>query len=149
MNQFAAPAATAAVTPISRTATRATCQPDGPTAARRPLPSGPPAKAARMPTTQPEAAPETKPHSGAASSMGVGMIRTVSTPPAAAARYGTASTIRDSHAGTPSPEGSAASIGKAGITPSAEPVGATNVPAPKAKPGPREYATAQTMALGR
>lgn len=74
-------------------------------------------------------------------------MRTVSTPPAAAARYGTASTASDSQPGT-WPDGSAASMGNAGSSPSAEPVGATIVPTPKAKPGPRQNAMAQTTALG-
>ena len=43
---MAAAAASAAVMPISRIATSPTPNPDGPTEARRPLPSGPPAKAA-------------------------------------------------------------------------------------------------------
>ena len=69
-------------------------------------------------------------------------------PPAAAATYGTASAVTDSQAGMPPPEGSAASMGNAGSAPSTDPVGATNVPAPKAKPGPSEKAIAQTTALG-
>src|SRR5579875_3620035 len=138
ISQFAVPDATAAVTPISRTATRPTCQPDGPTAVSLPSPSGPPANAVSTPITQPAETPEAKPHNGAASISGVGIIRTVSIPPAAAARYGAASTARASQAGTPGPDGSAASMGKAGMAPSAEPVGATTVPAPNAKPGPSE-----------
>src|SRR5581483_725580 len=147
IHQLASPAATAEVTPISRIATTATCQPDGPTSASRPLPSGPPDRTASSPTAAPAAAPEAKPQAGAASSVGVGMTRTVSTPPATAARYGTASTSRDSQAGT-CPDGSAASMGNAGSEPRAAPVGATTVPAPKAKPGPRQKAIPQTTALG-
>src|SRR5579875_1448112 len=150
-SQFAAPAASAPVTPSSRTAARETCQPDGPTAASRPLPSGPPANAASAPVTHPAAAPDANPHSGAASGRGVGMIRIVTTPPNTPARYGAASTVTASQAGTPAlgPVGRAASIGNAGSAPSADPVGATMVPAPNAKPGPSAYATAQMTAFGR
>lgn len=81
ISQFAPPAASAAVTPISSTATRPTCSPEGPTAASRPLPSGPPEKAAIRPASRPAAVPAAKPHSGAASSIGVGAIRTVTMPP--------------------------------------------------------------------
>jgi len=80
MSQFAAAADSAAVMPISRIATSPTWNPDGPTEARRPLPSGPPAKAASRPARTPAAAPAAKPHSGAASITGVGAVRTVTTP---------------------------------------------------------------------
>ncbi len=73
--------------------------------------------------------------------LGLGAVRTVRTPPTAPARYGMAS--RDSATG-PAPvacgtggeDGSAASIGNSGSGPRTDPVGATTVPTPKAKPGP-------------
>src|ERR1035441_432709 len=139
ISQFAAAADSAAVTPTSRIATRPTWNPDGPTAARRPSPSGPPENAAARPASAPAAAPAAKPHRGAASSTGVGAIRTVTTPANRPARYGIASTSTGTQAGPSGrgPAGSAASIGKAGTAPSTEPVGVTTVPAPNAKPGPR------------
>src|ERR1700677_644833 len=138
MIQFAAAADSAAVTPISRMATRPTWNPDGPTAARRPLPSEPPENAAARPASTPAALPAANPHSGAASITGVGAIRTVTTPANTPARYGIASTSTGSQAGPPgwAPDGSAASIGKAGTAPRTVPVGATTVPAPNANPGP-------------
>ena len=48
-SQLTSPAVTAAATPTSSAATTAVCQPDGPTAVSRPLPSGPPANAASRP----------------------------------------------------------------------------------------------------
>jgi hypothetical protein len=126
------------VTPISSVATRPTCHPDGPTVARRPSPSAPPANAAARPASAPVAAPAAKPHSAAASITGVGVIRTVTIPANRPARYGVARNRTVSHGGPADrvPGGSAASIGKAGSGPSAEPVGATTVPAPNANPGP-------------
>src|ERR1700742_4379396 len=147
IHQLAAPAVTAEVTPISRMATRPTCQPDGPTVDRRPSPSAPPDSADSRASTAPAAAPETNPQAGAASSTGVGVTRTVRIPPAAAARYGMASTTSDSQPGI-WPDGSAASSGNEGSSPRAAPVGATTVPTPKAKPGPRQNAIAHTTALG-
>ena len=47
------------------------------------------------------------------------------------------------------PTGSAASIGKAGTAPSADPDGETAVPMPNAKPGPSMYAIAQMTEFGR
>src|SRR3954463_13706195 len=137
MSQLAAAADSAAVMPISRIATRPTCKPEGLTEARRPLPSGPPAKAAARPARAPAAAPAVKPHSGAASITGVGAIRTVTTPANRPAREGRASTTPGTQAGPPgrAADGMAASIGKSGTEPRAEPVGATTVPVPKAKPG--------------
>ena len=119
-------------------ATRPTCHPDGPTAERRPSPSGPPEKAAARPATAPVAAPAVKPHSAAASITGVGVIRTVTIPANTPARYGMARirTITQAGSADLAPEGRAASIGKTGTGPSAEPVGATTVPAPNANPGP-------------
>jgi len=133
-----AAAVRAAVTPISSMATRPTCHPDGPTAARRPSPSGPPANAAARPASAPVAAPAAKPHSAAASITGVGVIRTVTIPANTPARYGVARTSTVTQAGPAdlAPPGSAASMGKTGSAPSAEPVGATTVPAPNANPGP-------------
>ena len=138
ISQFAAAAVSAAVTPISSMATKPTCHPDGPTRARRPSPSGPPANAAARPARAPVAAPAVKPHSAAASITGVGVTRTVTIPASTPARYGVASSRTISQAGPAdlAPDGSAASIGKAGSGPSAEPVGATTVPAPNANPGP-------------
>src|ERR1700760_774492 len=147
IHQLAAPAVTAEVTPISRMATRPTCQPEGPTVDRRPSPSGPPDSADSRASTAPAAAPDTNPQAGAASSTGVGVTRTVRIPPAAAARYGMASTTSDSQPGI-WPDGSAASSGNEGSGPMAAPVGATTVPTPKAKPGPRQNAIAHTTALG-
>ena len=138
VSQFAAAAVSAAVTPISSTATRPTCHPDGPTRARRPSPSGPPANAAARPARAPVAAPAAKPHSAAASVAGVGVIRTVTIPANTPARYGVARsrTVTQTGPADLAPDGRAASIGKAGSAPSAEPVGATTVPAPNANPGP-------------
>ena len=84
------------------------------------------------------AAPAARPHSAAASISGVGVTRTVTTPANTPARYGVARSRTVSQAGPDvrAPPGSAASSGKAGTAPSAEPVGATTVPAPKANPGP-------------
>ena len=137
IHQLAAPALTAEVTPISRIATRPTCQPDGPTAASRPSPSGPPDKAASRPTTQPAAAPETNPQTGAASRTGVGMIRTVSTPAAAAGqvRHGQHGQRQPSPVRGPRQRGQHGERGQLARAPT--PVGATIVPPPKAKPGPR------------
>ena len=139
MSQFVAAAARAAVTPISRIATSPTANPDGPTAARRPSPSGPPANAAPRPARAPAAVPAANPQSGAASITGVGAIRTVTIPANRPARYGRASTATGTQAGPPgrAPDGMAASIGKTGTGPSTEPVGATTVPVPNANPGPR------------
>ena len=83
--------------------------------------------------------PLPNPHSGASSTAGVGAARAVSSPPNAPARYGTLSMAADVQAGTAecAPVGSAASIGSSGNDPRAEPVGATTVCAPNAKPGPR------------
>src|SRR5262249_27612415 len=80
-HQFIAPAATAATTPTSTDATAAPRQPDGPTAASLPSPSGLPANAAPTPSTQPVSAPEQKPLIGADSSTLVGATRTTSSPP--------------------------------------------------------------------
>ncbi len=80
------PVATAAETPISRTATTAACQPDGPTAASRPLPSGPPENAANTPITHPLATPQANPQSGATSAAGVGAARATRRPPTIPAR---------------------------------------------------------------
>ena len=80
------PVATAAETPISRMATTAACQPDGPTAASRPLPSGPPENAASTPITHPVATPQANPHSGATSAAGVGAARATRMPPTTPAR---------------------------------------------------------------
>src|SRR5580704_10362005 len=99
MIQFAAAADSAAVTPISRMATRPTWNPDGPTEARRPSPSEPPENAAARPATTPAALPAANPHSGAASITGVGAIRTVTTPANTPATYGIASTSTGSQAG--------------------------------------------------
>ena len=84
------------------------------------------------------AAPAAKPHSAAASITGVGVIRTVTSPANMPARYGVARARTITQAGPAdlAPEGSAASIGKTGSGPSAEPVGATTVPTPNANPGP-------------
>ena len=147
IRKVAAAAVSAAVTPISSMATRPTCQPDGPTSASRPSPSGPPANAAARPARAPVAAPAAKPHSAAASMTGVGVIRTVTIPAKTPARYGMARTRIVTQADLP-PDGRAASIGKTGSAPSDEPVGATAVPAPNANPGPSTYATAQMIALG-
>src|SRR6185437_479611 len=122
ISQFAAAADSAAVIPSSRIATRPTWKPDGPTEARRPLPSGPPANAAARPASRPAAVPAAK----------------------MPARYGRASTAMGTQPGPPGrapagpmPVGRAASIGKTGTAPRADPVGATTVPVPNAKPGPR------------
>jgi len=106
--------------------------------ARRPSPSGPPENAAPRPATAPVAAPAVKPHSAAASITGVGVIRTVTIPANTPARYGVARTRTVTQAGPADfpPGGRAASIGKTGTALSAEPVGATTVPAPNANPGP-------------
>src|SRR5215472_333060 len=85
-SQFAAPAATAAAIPTSKVASRATCQAEGPTTVSLPLPSEPPANAARTPSTAPVKAPEQNPLIGAASSTVVGAARTTSSPPTAPAR---------------------------------------------------------------
>ena len=104
------------------------------------MPSGPPENAAARPASRPAAVPAAKPHSGAASITGVGAIRTVTTPAKMPARYGRASTTTGTQPGPPgrAPAGMAASIGKTGTAPRADPVGATTVPVPNAKPGPRE-----------
>ena len=138
ISQLAPAAVSAAVTPISSMATRPTCHPDGPTAASRPSPSGPPAKAAARPATAPVATPAARPHSAAASISGVGVTRTVTMPANTPARYGVARirTVIQAGPADRGPEGKAASIGKTGSAPSAEPVGATTVPAPNANPGP-------------
>jgi hypothetical protein len=138
ISQFAAAAVSAAVTPICSMATRPTCHPDGPTVANRPSPSGPPENAAARPARAPVAAPAAKPHRAAASITGVGVTRTVTMPANIPARYGVARTRTVIQAGPADrgPEGRAASIGKTGSAPSAEPVGATTVPAPNANPGP-------------
>src|SRR6185437_3709574 len=151
MSQLAAPATSAAVTPTSSTATRPTSPPAGPTEASRPPPSGPPENLAPNPMTTAVSVPVTRPHSGAASSVGVGAIRTVISPASAPARYGIASTKKPSQGGNAAfaPTGSAASIGKAGSLPSAEPAGDTAVPMPNAKPGPSMYATDQITEFGR
>ena len=86
LSQLAMPVATAAETPISRMATTAACQPDGPTAASRPLPSGPPENAASTPITHPVATPQANPHSGATSAAGVGAARATRMPPTTPAR---------------------------------------------------------------
>src|SRR4029077_15655175 len=140
MSQFAPAADSAAVMPSSRIATRPTWKPDGPTEARRPLPSGPPENAAARPTSTPAAVPAAQPHRGAASVHGVGAIRTVTTPAKSPARYGRASTTTGTQPRPPgrAPAGMAASIGRTGTAPRADPVGATTVPVPNAKPGPRE-----------
>src|SRR5581483_2680256 len=124
-SQFATPAVTAAATPTSSAVTTPTCHPDGPMAASRPLPSGPPANAASTASTVPASRPQPNPHSGATSSASTGAARVISSPPNTPARYGTASTITDSAGGAAActPGGSAASMGNAGIGPSAEPVG--------------------------
>ena len=83
ISQLAAPATSAAVTPISRTATRPTSPAAGPTEAR-PAPSGPPEIFAQNPMTTAVSVPVSSPHSGAASSEGVGAIRTVISPASAA-----------------------------------------------------------------
>ena len=75
------PAATAADTPTSSVATTAACHPEGPTAASRPLPSGPPENAASTPITQPVASPLAKPHSGTTSTAGLGAARATRIPP--------------------------------------------------------------------
>ena len=82
--------------------------------------------------------PVTRPHSGAASSDGVGAIRTVIRPASAPARYGMRRMKKPIQAGNAAfvPTGSAASMGKAGTAPSAEPAGETAVPIPNEKPGP-------------
>ena len=103
--------------------------------ASRPSPSGPPENVAARPARAPVAAPAARPHSAAASITGVGVTRTVTMPANTPARYGMARTRTVSQAG-PVPAGKAASIGKAGTAPSADPVGATTVPAPNANPGP-------------
>src|SRR5579863_160385 len=132
------PVATAAETPISRIATTAACQPEGPTVASRPLPSGPPENAASTPTTHPVATPQANPHSGASSTAGVGAARATRTPPTIPARYGRASTKGDTQPWIPPvPLGSAASMGNSGTGPSAAPVGAITVEVPNANPGPR------------
>src|SRR5580658_2399847 len=138
ISQVAAAAVRAAVTPISSMATRPTCHPDGPTSARRPSPRGPPAKAAATPARAPVAAPAAKPHRAAASIIGVGVTRTVTIPANTPARYGVARirTVNQAGPADLGPEGRAASIGKTGTALSAEPVGATTVPAPNANPGP-------------
>ena len=99
ISQLAAPATRAAVTPTSRTATRPTSPPDGPTEARRPAPRGPPENFAPNPMTTAVSVPVTRPQSGAASSVGVGAIRTVISPASAPARYGVTSTKKPSQAG--------------------------------------------------
>ena len=133
------PAAIAADTPTSSVATTAACHPDGPTAARRWLPSGPPEIAASTPVTQPVTTPEAKPHSGATSTAGVGAARATRMPPATPATYGRASTATEAQPGTAfGLAGSAASMGKMGSGPSAAPVGATTVAVPNANPGPSE-----------
>ena len=76
-----------------------------------------------------------KPHSGAASRVGVGAMRTTTTPATAPARNGIATTAII-HTGEPPESGSAPSSGSVGIAPSFTPVGATRVPVPMAKPGP-------------
>jgi hypothetical protein len=139
MSQFVTAADSAAVTPISRMATSPTANPDGPTADRRPSPSGPPANAAPRPARTPVAVPAANPQSGAASSTGVGAIRTVTIPAKIPARYGRASTASGTQPEPPgwALDGMAASIGKTGTGPSTEPVGETTVPVPNANPGPR------------
>jgi len=83
------------------------------------------------------AAPAVKPHSAAASVTGVGVMRTVTIPANRPARYGVARSRTVTQAGPAlAPDGRPASIGKTGSAPSAEPVGATTVPAPNANPGP-------------
>src|SRR5689334_13988458 len=151
ISQLAAPATRAAVTPISSTATRPTSPPDGPTEASRPAASGPPENLPPNPMTTAVKVPVTRPHSGAASSEGVGAIRTVISPASAPARYGMTSTKKPSQAGNAAfdPTGSAASIGKAGSAPRADPDGETAVPMPNEKPGPSMYATAQMTEFGR
>src|SRR6202020_1409782 len=140
-SQFASPAVMAAATPISSTATSATCQPEGPIEASRPPPSGPPDTAASTPAAQPLIAPQARPPSGAASIVGLGAVRTVSSPPNAPATYGVASRASDVSPGAPGcgacgAAGSPASRGNSGSGPSTVPVGATTVPTPKANPGP-------------
>src|SRR5215472_12293520 len=135
------PAVIAAAIPISSVATSATCHPDGPMAASRPVPSGPPENTASAPVTHPATAPAASPHSGAASMVGLGAVRTVSSPPNAPARYGTASRASETGPGSPvcgpgDAAGNAASIGNSGSGPINEPAGATTAPAPKANPGP-------------
>src|ERR1700761_2466586 len=136
MSQLAAPATRAAVTPISSTATSPTSPPAGPTEASRPAPRGPPENLAANPSTGAASVPVTRPQTGAASSEGVGAIRTVISPASAPARYGAASTKKPSQAGNAAADrtGSAASIGKAGNAPRAEPDGETAVPMPNEKP---------------
>ena len=138
ISQLAAPATRAAVTPTSSTATRPTSPPAGPTEASRPAPSGPPENFAANPMITAVSVPVTSPQNGAASNEGVGAIRTVISPASAPARYGITSTKKPSQAGNAAvgPTGSAASIGKAGTAPSAEPDGETAVPMPNEKPGP-------------
>src|SRR6266705_726865 len=112
------PVPPAAETPISRTATTAACQPDGPTAASRPLPSGPPENAASTPIAHPVATPQANPHSGATSHAGVGAARATRMPPTIPARYGRASTQTEAQPGMPPvPAGSPASIGNSGSGP--------------------------------
>ena len=134
-----------AVTPISRIATSPTWNPDGPTRAdRRPLPSGPPAKAAPRPasrrcvTAVPAANPSERGRleRPASAQSGTVMIPAKMLRPG----YGTASTATGTQVdrtARAAAGGIAASIGKTGTAPRAEPVGATTVPAPNANPGPR------------
>jgi len=105
------------------------------TSASRFAPKGPPASAASPAHSAPVPTPHAKPHSGAASLTGTGASRRVRQPPTAPARNGAASAARDSTGAGPL-SGSAASIGSSGSGPSATPVGATTVSAPKAKPVP-------------
>src|SRR5690606_7370650 len=133
--QLTTHAATAALTPTSNAVTTPTCQGEGPTSASRFAPKGPPASAASPAHSAPVPTPHAKPHSGAASLTGTGASRRVRQPPTAPARNGAASAARDSTGAGPL-SGSAASIGSSGSGPSATPVGATTVSAPKAKPVP-------------
>src|SRR5215469_17015283 len=84
--KFETPALIAAAMPSSNAATAPTAQPDGPTTASLPSPSGPPANAARIPVSTPVIAPQAMPHSGAASRLSVGAILISSHPPVPPAR---------------------------------------------------------------
>jgi len=89
----------AAATPTSSTETTPACQPDGPTAVSRPLPSGPPANAASSPRANPVATPQAKPTGAPAQGPGWAAARAVSSPPNAPARYGTLSMSMDTQPG--------------------------------------------------
>src|SRR5690625_6507961 len=129
------------------TVAAASCHGTGPTSAIRTAPSDPPANAPA--TDMLMAASTVAPPARSARSTRARPAdrRTTTRPVTTPAATGTASVNQPT---TPRPSvGNAPNTGNAGTSPRSTPVGATDVSAPTAKPGPRANAPAHTIIVGR